>query len=171
MFVNSDALMLVSNAADAILLTNTIANYKVNLKAIITSGGGHADQGTTVLRVEQDVNHSLRLSDRGYVLEHGRISMEGRAEDLLGDPHIKAAYLGISVPPCQNLPLPGPSLFLTKSLFYPIRITVKVRDPDAAPVNLYFSLPVRDEADQFSSLEHFEKGHHKWRFPVSRLYV
>lgn len=38
-----DVLMLVSNAADAILLTNTLAEYKVNLKAIITSGGGHAD--------------------------------------------------------------------------------------------------------------------------------
>lgn len=39
----ADVLMLVSNAADAILLTNTIAEYKVKLKAIITSGGGHAD--------------------------------------------------------------------------------------------------------------------------------
>ncbi|BBO91717.1 ABC transporter substrate-binding protein [Desulfosarcina ovata] len=39
----ADVLMLVSNAADAILLTNTLAEYKVNLKAIITSGGGHAD--------------------------------------------------------------------------------------------------------------------------------
>ena len=38
-----DVLMLVSNAADAILLTNTLAEYKVKLKAIITSGGGHAD--------------------------------------------------------------------------------------------------------------------------------
>ncbi len=38
-----DVLMLVSNAADAILLTNTIAEYKVKVKAIITSGGGHAD--------------------------------------------------------------------------------------------------------------------------------
>ncbi|SLM29584.1 leucine/isoleucine/valine transporter subunit; ATP-binding component of ABC superfamily [Desulfamplus magnetovallimortis] len=54
-----------------------------------------ADQGTTVLLVEQDVNHSLKLSDRGYVLEHGRIAMEGKAQDLLGDPHIKEAYLGI----------------------------------------------------------------------------
>ncbi len=35
--------MLVSNAADAILLTNTLAEYKVKLKAIIGSGGGHAD--------------------------------------------------------------------------------------------------------------------------------
>ncbi len=38
-----DVLLLVSNAADAILLTNTIAEYKVKLKAIIGSGGGHAD--------------------------------------------------------------------------------------------------------------------------------
>ncbi|MEN8779951.1 MAG: ABC transporter substrate-binding protein [Desulfobacterales bacterium] len=41
--VRPDALMLVSNAADAILLTNTLADYKVKLKAIIASGGGHAD--------------------------------------------------------------------------------------------------------------------------------
>jgi branched-chain amino acid transport system substrate-binding protein len=40
---NPDVLMLVSNAADAILLTNTLAEYKVKPKAIIASGGGHAD--------------------------------------------------------------------------------------------------------------------------------
>lgn len=40
---NPDVLLLVSNAADAILLTNTLADYKVKLKAIIGSGGGHAD--------------------------------------------------------------------------------------------------------------------------------
>jgi len=54
-----------------------------------------ADQGTTVLLVEQDVKHSLSLSDRGYVLEHGRIALEGEAAVLLNDPHIKTAYLGI----------------------------------------------------------------------------
>ena len=54
-----------------------------------------ADQGTTVILVEQDVNHSLSLSDRGYVLEHGRVAMEGAADQLLADPHIKEAYLGI----------------------------------------------------------------------------
>jgi len=54
-----------------------------------------AEQGTTVLLVEQDVKHSLSLSDRGYVLEHGRIVLEGQARDLLDDPHIKTAYLGI----------------------------------------------------------------------------
>ncbi|MFZ0131395.1 MAG: ABC transporter ATP-binding protein [Desulfobacterales bacterium] len=54
-----------------------------------------ADQGTTVLLVEQDVKNSLGLSDRGYVLEHGRVAMEGTARELLEDPHIKTAYLGI----------------------------------------------------------------------------
>jgi branched-chain amino acid transport system ATP-binding protein len=54
-----------------------------------------ADQGTTVLLVEQDVKHSLSLSDRGYVLEHGRVVMEGQAKELMNDPHVKEAYLGI----------------------------------------------------------------------------
>ena len=53
------------------------------------------DQGVTVLLVEQDENHSLSLSDRGYVLEHGRTVMEGPALELLNDPHVKTAYLGI----------------------------------------------------------------------------
>jgi branched-chain amino acid transport system ATP-binding protein len=54
-----------------------------------------ADLGTTVLLVEQDVKHSLSLSDRGYVLEHGRTVMESPAKDLLENPHIKTAYLGL----------------------------------------------------------------------------
>jgi branched-chain amino acid transport system ATP-binding protein len=54
-----------------------------------------ADAGTTVLLVEQDVNHSLRLSDRGYVLEHGRVALSGEAGQLLENPHVKSAYLGI----------------------------------------------------------------------------
>jgi branched-chain amino acid transport system ATP-binding protein len=54
-----------------------------------------ADQGTTVLLVEQDVKHSLSLSDRGYVLEHGRVVMEGRAGELMKDSHVKEAYLGL----------------------------------------------------------------------------
>jgi branched-chain amino acid transport system ATP-binding protein len=54
-----------------------------------------ADQGTTVLLVEQDVKHSLTLSDRAYVMENGRMVMNGPADQLLADPHIKSAYLGI----------------------------------------------------------------------------
>jgi len=54
-----------------------------------------ADLGTTVLLVEQDVKHSLSLSHRGYVLEHGRAVMEGPAQELLDNPHVKTAYLGL----------------------------------------------------------------------------
>jgi branched-chain amino acid transport system ATP-binding protein len=54
-----------------------------------------AEQGTTVLLVEQDVRNSLSMSDRGYVLEHGRVVMEGTGEELLENPHIRKAYLGI----------------------------------------------------------------------------
>ena len=53
-----------------------------------------ADTGTTVLLVEQDVNHSLRLSDRGYVLETGRIRKTAPAAALLADEDVKKAYLG-----------------------------------------------------------------------------
>lgn len=65
------------------------------IKSIFETVRRIADQGTTVLLVEQDVKHSLSLSDRGYVLEHGRVVMEGNAKDLLEDPHVKTAYLGI----------------------------------------------------------------------------
>ncbi|MBN2284284.1 MAG: ABC transporter ATP-binding protein [Deltaproteobacteria bacterium] len=54
-----------------------------------------AEQGTTVLLVEQDVQHSLSLSDRGYVLEHGRVVQEGLGSELLNNPNIREAYLGI----------------------------------------------------------------------------
>jgi branched-chain amino acid transport system ATP-binding protein len=65
------------------------------IKSIFETVRKIADQGMTVLLVEQDVKHSLSLSDRGYVLEHGRVVMEGQASDLMNDPHVKEAYLGI----------------------------------------------------------------------------
>lgn len=65
------------------------------IKGIFETVRKIADQGTTVLMVEQDVRHSLSLSDRGYVLEHGRVVMEGKASELIDDPHIRAAYLGM----------------------------------------------------------------------------
>ena len=53
------------------------------------------DEGMTVLIVEQNVRQTLALCDRGYVLENGRITQEGAGADLLRDPHVKAAYLGV----------------------------------------------------------------------------
>ncbi|WP_435181106.1 ABC transporter ATP-binding protein [Halorussus sp. AFM4] len=52
------------------------------------------EEGTTVLLVEQDVNHALRIADRGYVLESGRISLSGTAEELADDERVTASYLG-----------------------------------------------------------------------------
>jgi len=53
------------------------------------------DTGKTVLLVEQNVRQSLKLADRAYVLENGRIVMEGRGNELLNSPEVKKAYLGI----------------------------------------------------------------------------
>jgi branched-chain amino acid transport system ATP-binding protein len=51
--------------------------------------------GITILLVEQNVLHSLAISDRGYVLENGRIALEGNGAELAENPHVKVAYLGI----------------------------------------------------------------------------
>jgi len=51
-------------------------------------------EGMTVLLLEQNVRHALELCNRGYVLENGRIILEGKTKELLHDPHIEAAYLG-----------------------------------------------------------------------------
>jgi branched-chain amino acid transport system ATP-binding protein len=52
------------------------------------------EQGTTVLLVEQNAAQALLLADRGYVLETGEIVMQDRADVLLGDDRVRAAYLG-----------------------------------------------------------------------------
>jgi len=51
--------------------------------------------GLTILLVEQNVLRALQLCHRGYVLENGRIALEGTRETLLASPHIKQAYLGL----------------------------------------------------------------------------
>ena len=53
------------------------------------------DEGVTILLVEQNTAHTLAISDRGYVLENGRIILSGKGSDLLNDDHVKQAYLGI----------------------------------------------------------------------------
>jgi branched-chain amino acid transport system ATP-binding protein len=53
------------------------------------------EKGLSVLLVEQNVQHALEISDRGYILENGRITREAPASDLLGDDQVRAAYLGI----------------------------------------------------------------------------
>ena len=52
-------------------------------------------RGMTVMLVEQNVAASLKLADRAYVLENGSIVLTGQGTELLGDPRIKEAYLGL----------------------------------------------------------------------------
>ncbi len=53
------------------------------------------ESGLTVLLVEQNVAHSLKLADRGYVLENGRIALSGTGAELLNNDGVRQAYLGI----------------------------------------------------------------------------
>ncbi len=52
-------------------------------------------EGATVMLVEQNAQMALQISDRGYVLETGVVTLEGSAKDLLDDPKVRSAYLGL----------------------------------------------------------------------------
>jgi branched-chain amino acid transport system ATP-binding protein len=51
-------------------------------------------RGVTIFMVEQNANLALQIAHRGYVLQNGRIALDGAAQDLLDSPHIRDAYLG-----------------------------------------------------------------------------
>ncbi len=53
------------------------------------------EQNFTILVVEQNVHHVLRIADRAYVLENGRVVLQGAGPDLLTDERLKVAYLGL----------------------------------------------------------------------------
>jgi ABC-type branched-subunit amino acid transport system ATPase component len=52
-------------------------------------------QGLTILLVEQNVNTTLHITDRAYVLEQGHITLEGKSKDLLQNEHVRKAFLGV----------------------------------------------------------------------------
>lgn len=53
------------------------------------------DEGVTVLIVEQNVHQTLKLADRGYVLENGRLTLQGTASELSASDEVRRAYLGL----------------------------------------------------------------------------
>jgi branched-chain amino acid transport system ATP-binding protein len=65
------------------------------VKTILDTVGKIRKEGTTVLLVEQNLVQSLKISDRGYILETGRIVRTGMGKELLEDETIKKKYLGI----------------------------------------------------------------------------
>ena len=54
-----------------------------------------ASEGITVILVEQEVRKALKISNRGYVIESGRLVMTGKSQELLADPNFQRAYLGL----------------------------------------------------------------------------
>ncbi len=54
-----------------------------------------ANEGITVILVEQEVKKALKISARGYVIESGRLVMRGKSQELLADPDFQRAYLGL----------------------------------------------------------------------------
>jgi branched-chain amino acid transport system substrate-binding protein len=101
----ADVLMLVSNAADAILLTNTLAEYKVKLKAIVTTGGGHADPSFLkaagqnarylfdIVEWETDVNKAgAKEANAKYKAKYGQ-NLTGEAVDAYLAIHMLADAL------------------------------------------------------------------------------
>jgi branched-chain amino acid transport system ATP-binding protein len=61
---------------------------------IMNTISGLRESGVTILIVEQNARASLKISDRGYVLETGKVILQGISEDLLNDGDVKRAYLG-----------------------------------------------------------------------------
>ncbi len=53
------------------------------------------DNGITILLVEQNVTKTLAVTDRGYILENGKINLEGRSHDLADNPHVRKVFLGV----------------------------------------------------------------------------
>ena len=53
------------------------------------------EEGVTILLVEQNVQQALSIADRGYVIETGRIVLEGSGKELLQNDHVRTAYLGL----------------------------------------------------------------------------
>jgi len=67
----------------------------ITVKSIFEAIAKINQSGTTILLVEQDVKKSLSLARRGYVMENGKITLQGEAKELLANEHLKKAYLGI----------------------------------------------------------------------------
>ena len=66
------------------------------VEEILERLGELAGQGTALLIVEQDVDAALRIAGRGYVLETGEVVSSGESAELLDDPRVREAYLGIA---------------------------------------------------------------------------
>lgn len=86
---------LMSNPKMLILDEPSLGLAPIVVEKVLDTVATINDEGVTVLLVEQNIRDSLQISDRGYVLEEGKIILEGASRDLLIDSHIKEVYLGL----------------------------------------------------------------------------
>jgi branched-chain amino acid transport system ATP-binding protein len=85
---------LMSNPEMLLLDEPSLGIAPILVKAIFAQIREIAKQGVTVLLVEQNAKAALKLADRGYVLDLGRIAMSGTAAELLASEKVQEAYLG-----------------------------------------------------------------------------
>ena len=88
-FVSAD---LIRRSLEYLGYENRLLDLK--LPAVVSVVKEINEQGTTILLVEQNARLALKFAKRGYVLENGKLVLEGKADDLLDDPAVKKAYLG-----------------------------------------------------------------------------
>ncbi|MBC5582490.1 ABC transporter ATP-binding protein [Anaerofilum sp. BX8] len=86
---------LMSDPRLLILDEPSLGLSPVNVQLIFSKLGEIRARGTTILLVEQNVEKSLRNSDRGYALENGRIVLTGTGKELLENEDLKRVYLGM----------------------------------------------------------------------------
>ncbi len=72
----------------------TLGLAPILVEEIFALIGNIAAQGVTILLAGQNVNYTLQVSQYGYVMEVGRVAMEGSSEILANNDHVRRAYLG-----------------------------------------------------------------------------
>jgi branched-chain amino acid transport system ATP-binding protein len=86
---------LMSNPQMLILDEPSLGLAPILVEKVLDTVRAINEEGVTVLLVEQNIHDSLGVANRGYVLEEGRIVLEGTSRELLSNSHIKEVYLGL----------------------------------------------------------------------------
>jgi branched-chain amino acid transport system ATP-binding protein len=86
---------LMSNPQMLILDEPSLGLAPIIVEKVLDTVRAINEEGVTVLLVEQNIHDSLNVANRGYVLEEGKIVLEGKSRELLSNSHIKEVYLGL----------------------------------------------------------------------------
>jgi branched-chain amino acid transport system ATP-binding protein len=84
----SDPKLLLVDEPSFGLAPQLVANVFESLDVLIKTG-------VTILLVEQNVTKTLAVTDRGYILENGKVGLKGKSSDLSDDPHVRKVFLGV----------------------------------------------------------------------------